>query len=870
MEKTYSPAQIESRLYSNWESQGYFEPTSATPTFSIVIPPPNVTGTLHIGHALEHTLIDIICRQRRMTGASVEWLPGTDHAGIATQNVVEKSLAAQGLSRHDFSRETFVDNVWEWKHQYGNTITTQMRRLGVSVDWSRERFTMDAGCAEAVTETFIQLYNRGLIYRGSYIINWCPRCTTALSDVEVNHEEAEGHLWHIRYPLSSDSTQFITVATTRPETLLGDMAIAVHPDDARYREWIGKTVTIPIANREIPIVGDPAVEPEFGTGAVKVTPAHDLNDYEIGKRHGIAPLLVMTETGTMTDEVPAAYRGLDRFECRTQLVADLDAAGNLVKVVPHSLNRGHCYRCKTVIEPYLSKQWFVNMNELAQPAIDAVTSGNIEFAPPRFSKLYFDWMENIRDWCISRQIWWGHRIPIWYRNDDPSVMVAGANAPQDGHDYTQDPDVLDTWFSSALWPFSTFGWPHPTDDLARFYPNSMLVTGYDILTFWVSRMITMGLALTGKAPFKTVYVHGLVRDIHGKKMSKSSGNAMDPLDLIDEFGADALRYSLASLATLGGQDIKYSREKVESSRNFANKVWNASRFVLMGLETLDSPIAYEAPTPTTLPDRWILGQFNTLLTTLEQGIATYHFALGADQLWEFIWNIYCDWYLELTKVHKSESLPTLIYVLLGSLKALHPYMPFITEEIWQTFKASGKVLGMESESISTAAWPTMSHDITPDTDMNRLVSIIREIRTIRQQLNVSPGKDISVILVVPQAADQRIIKDGTIYISKLAKASKVDIVPKMETPPAQAAAGVVDDIQLYVPLAGLIDVAQETARLLKKSEQLKKERDGTSAKLSQPAFIEKAPTHIVDKLRDQLTSLTAEYESIQLQLDGLK
>ncbi len=870
MEKTYSPAQIESSRYAEWESTGVFTPSPTprpdAPTFSIVIPPPNVTGTLHIGHALEHTLIDILVRQKRMAGYDVEWLPGTDHAGIATQNVVERSLAADGKSRHDFSRDSFIDKVWEWKHQYGATITQQMRRLGTSVDWQRERFTMDSGCASAVSETFIRLYNQGLIYRDAYIINWCPRCTTALSDIEVNHEESDGQLWHIRYPLSDDNTQHIVVATTRPETLLGDMAVAVHPDDIRYQAWIGKFVRIPIVNRDIPIIADSAVDPTFGTGAVKVTPAHDLNDYEMAKRNGIAPKLIMSETGTMID-VPAPYLGLDRFDCRTQLISDLTDQGFWVKTDAHALNRGHCYRCKTVIEPYLSKQWFVKMSALAQPAIDAVRSGDITFVPPRFTKLYFDWMESIREWCISRQIWWGHRIPIWYRNDDPTIMVASIEHPNDGQFYTQDPDVLDTWFSSALWPFSTFGWPDETADLSRFYPNTALVTGYDILTFWVSRMITMGLALTGKSPFKTVIVHGLVRDIHGKKMSKSAGNAVDPLALIDEFGADALRYSLASLATLGGQDIKYSREKVEASRNFANKVWNASRFVLMGLDTVTSPILFERPTPTTLADRWILSRFNQLMANMTHCLDTHHFALGADQLWEFIWNTYCDWYLELSKIHKSESLPTLIYVLLESLKALHPYMPFITEEIWKTIQSSGKVTGMPMSSISLAPWPTpdWETDDSAEHAVSRLTGLIKGIRTIRQQLSVSPGKDIHAIIAIPNETEREMVATHRAYLTKLAKVSQLDLV-EQTIPPDQAAAGVLDDIQFYVPLTGLIDIEKEVARLTKKRDQLASDMASTRSKLDQPAFVDKAPAHVVQKLRDQLAATSAEYESIQTQL----
>ncbi|NBV41714.1 valine--tRNA ligase [bacterium] len=872
MEKTYSPASIETARYQEWESSGRFGPAGQGNVFSIVIPPPNVTGNLHIGHALEHTIIDMIIRQKRMQGDTVEWLPGTDHAGIATQNVVEKALSSQGKSRADFSREAFVDRVWEWKQEYGSTITRQMRRLGTSVDWSRERFTMDEGCATAVRETFITLYNQGYIYRGSYIINWCPRCTTALSDVEVNHETAQGHLWHIAYPLENDLTQSITVATTRPETMLGDMAVAVHPDDSRYKHLIGQNVVIPIINRTIPIIADNAVDPTFGTGAVKVTPAHDLNDYEMGKRHAITPLLIMTETGVMNDNVPAPFKGLDRFDCRLRLISDLSECGALVKTVDHELSRGHCYRCKTVIEPYLSKQWFVAMSKLAGPAIDAVKKGDIEFVPPRFGKLYFDWMENIRDWCISRQIWWGHRIPVWYPEDAPDEFIVASAPPSDGRRYRQDEDVLDTWFSSALWPFSTFGWPEATDDLSRFYPNTMLVTGYDILTFWVSRMITMGLALTGKAPFKKVYVHGLVRDIHGKKMSKSSGNVIDPLKLIDQFGADALRFSLASLATLGGQDIKFSEDKVEASRNFANKVWNASRFVIMGLDTLSEPIPYKVPVPTTLADKWILSRFEQLLTDLDQCATTYHFALSTENLWEFTWNIYCDWYLELSKIHKAESLPTLIYVLLGILKVLHPVMPFITEEIWKTCLASGVISGMESEMLMTASWPkqTGNRDEIAEAKMDRLIAVIREVRNIRQSLNVAPGKMVDVIFVAPKTEDRQLFNDEADYLKKLAKINDLSILESLAAPPAQAAAGAVDDIQIFVPLSGLIDIEQEAARLRKKLEGIIQQMAGTEAKLAQPSFKEKAPSHVVEKLEQQLESLRAEHAALTDQLAALK
>ena len=897
MQKTYAPHDIETRQYQDWESKGYFQPRGEGQPFAIVIPPPNVTGALHLGHALEQTLIDVLVRTRRMKGDKVLWLPGTDHAGIATQNVVERELAKTGQTRHALGREAFIDRVWEWKEEYGNRITTQMRRLGISIDWSRERFTMDPGCGEAVYQTFASLHERGLLYRGAYIINWCPRCTTALSDIEVEHEEAQGSMWHIRYrvagisqglgeadapkvqglpkenelPLPGEGAgggDYVTVATTRPETMFGDQAVAVHPEDERYAHLIGQFLELPITGRRIPIVGDSAVDPTFGTGAVKVTPAHDPNDFEIGQRHGLTPLLVMDIHGVMNDEVPEPFRGMDRMACRKALVAALESSGNLGETKPHTLSRGHCYRCKTVIEPYLSKQWFVKMSALAEDAIKVVADKTIEFVPARYEKLYFDWMENIREWCVSRQIWWGHRIPVWYPEDALEDYVVSRDMPQDGRVYTQDPDVLDTWFSSALWPFSTMGWPEKTADMAAFYPTTMLVTGYDILTFWVSRMVTMGLALTEKAPFSTVYIHGLVRDSQGKKMSKSTGNVVDPLEMIDRYGADALRFALASLATLGGQDIRFSEEKVETSRNFANKLWNASRFVLMTLDQLELTVDFAWPEPVAAADHWLLSRFAETLKTVEQCFEQYNFALATESLWDFFWNVTCDWYLEVSKQDKVGSLPMLVMAVLKSAQLLHPYMPFITDEIWQLFRDSGRVTGMPTETVMLSAWPTLAEvpafDETIAARFAAMTEVIREIRYLRQQANIAPGVAVPVSIQGPIEAVTD-LQTAADILTRLAKVSTLTVLRADEAIPTGASAAAVGALSLYLHIGDVIDKEAEVKRLTKEIERLDAAIVTLKTRLSDPGFLAKAPAAVVDKNKAQLAQWEDELTAFSAQ-----
>jgi len=865
-------ATVEQLVLAKWATHPEWSQPNGHPTFSIVIPPPNVTGTLHIGHALQHTLIDILVRTERLKGNAVLWLPGTDHAGIGTQTVVEKSLASQGLSKNELGREAFLERVWEWKTQYGGTITSQMRQLGISVDWSRERFTMDDGCSHAVQEAFIRLYHQGLIYRGFYIVNWCPRCLTALSDIEVTHQPVEGHLWHIRYPLEQDPGTVLTVATTRPETLFGDQAVAVHPDDTRYRHLIGQQVRVPIGGQLIPIIADDAVDPTFGSGAVKVTPAHDATDYEMAQRHGLTPRWIMSETGHMIN-CPPSYNGLSREAARQTLVDALSAGGYLATISPHELNRGECYKCQTAIEPYLSKQWFVAMSKLAPRAIAAVRSGDIEIVPPRFEKPYMEWMENIKDWCISRQIWWGHRIPVWVDDHDPDHVVVAATPPQDGRSYTQDPDVLDTWFSSALWPFSTMGWPDNTPDLARFYPTHTLVTGYDIITFWVSRMIAMGLALTDHVPFKRVVVHGLVRDQYGKKMSKSFGNVVNPLDLMSTHGTDALRFSLARLSTMGGQDIRYSDDKVEAASHFVNKVWNAARFVLMGVGN-DPLYPMTRPTPEQVADRWILAEWDQLLVALNQAHATAHFAQTADRLWEFIWNRWCDWYLELSKCHKRESSPTLVYTLTQSLIVLHPVMPFVTEALWDTLLHHPQLAESLPPSIALAPWPTpmaappVTDPHNPYPAIQVMKGVVTELRRIRKELGIAPGKAIPVMVAAPPA-EQAMLRDTLPYIQKLAKVEEWhahDTLP----PLSQSATGVVECIQLMVPLAGVIDLDDERRRLQKKQDAIRQALTQVTDRLSQPDFIAKAPAHVVDKMTEQKQTLSSEWDALASQLARLQ
>ncbi len=878
MDKVYNPEAMESERYQYWVESGCFQPQGEGDPFSVVIPPPNVTGVLHMGHALNITLQDSLVRYKRMNGYRVCWVPGTDHAGIATQNVVEKALQKEGKSRHEMTRETFLDHVWTWKNQYGGQILEQIKRLGASVDWSRERFTMDDGCKEAVLDHFVSLHEQGYIYRGEYIVNWCPKNKTAISDIEVEHKEVQGHLWHIRYPFKDKPDEGIIVATTRPETMFGDVAVAVHPNDDRYKQMIGKHLILPLQNKEIPIVADRHVDKDFGSGAVKVTPAHDPNDFEIGNRHDLPRVKVMDESAVMNDQVPEAYQGLDRYACRKKVVADLEEAGLLVRIEDHTHSVGYNSRSGAVIEPYLSKQWFIDMKKLAKPAIDAVKSGDITFTPKRWEKLYFEWMESIRNWCVSRQIWWGHQIPVWYCDTEAcEEIVVSRETPTTctacgGDTLRQDEDVLDTWFSSALWPFSTLGWPNKTADLEAFYPTSVLVTGYDIITFWVSRMITMGVLQTKQAPFSNVYIHGLVRDSSGKKMSKSLGNAVNPLDLIDSYGADALRYSLASLSTLGGQDIKFSEEHIRSCRNFANKVWNVSRYIMMIIEGEETVIQPEKALKTTMVEsQWVLSRFQATLNDINEAYDNYNFALAADRLWEFTWNVFCDWYTEMSKINKQGSVEVLTYILLNILKIAHPMMPFITEDIWQKIRATKKVDGL-SEQLITAAWPVSNPELvnpTLDTTFEKITETVREIRNMRKQLNISPGKEATLILVAPDTADYDALKAGKPFIQKLAKISEVTLWRSVKDKPQQASSSVVQKVAIFMPLQGLIDIDKERTRLQKKYETLSKEVEGTKKKLTNKQFLEKAPTAVVDKIKGQQSTLLEEQGLLEKQLEQL-
>lgn len=865
METAYEHKAVEERWYSFWENSGFFKPRSSGEPFSMVIPPPNVTGALHMGHALNNTLQDIVARYYRLRGRSVLWIPGTDHAGIATQNVVEKQLRAEGLSREMLGRDKFVARVWQWKEQYGDTITRQLRKLGTSVDWSRERFTMDDGCSLAVRENFVRLYNEGLIYRGEYIINWCPRCQTALSDIEVEHTDVVGHLWHIRYPVSgSKDNACMIVATTRPETMFGDMAVAVHPKDKRYKKYIGRKVLLPFCDREIPVIADEHVDAQFGTGAVKVTPAHDPNDYQIAVRHHLPFLKVMTHAAIMNDETPVAYRGLDRHDCREKLVADLFSAGFLEKTVDHNHSVGHCYRCQTVVEPSLSKQWFVAMDKLVQRPVEVVQSEEISFIPDRWKKLYFEWMTAIRPWCISRQIWWGHRIPVWYCETCGKETASGTDlfsCPHcKGERVRQDEDVLDTWFSSALWPFSTLGWPIGTGDLKRYYPTTVLVTGYDIITFWVSRMITMGLYVMNRIPFKDVFVHGLVRDAQGRKMSKSLGNVVDPLVLIDEKGADVLRFTLSSLVTSGGQDIRLSDDKLVSSRNFVNKLWNVSRYILM------QEISSQAELGVQPVDRWILGVCSEVSRSVSARYEQYDFNFAIEELYDFVWGQFCDWYVEMTKLHKEASQATLIYVLNAILKMLHPIIPFITEELWQLLKVHPLFPEERNEcsSIMVSDWPRPSavDELLLDT-MSLVQGIVRTVRNLKAEMNV-PLNNRGILLL--KGSEQE-LKTYVPYLLFLARLSEVTFTES--APDRKHLFAVVGAVEIYLPLEGLIDVEKEKERLQKEAERIEKAVEHTKMKLASPGFLQKAPKAIVDQEKQTLAERQAQLLTLREKINAL-
>ncbi len=889
--KGYEPHDVEKRRYQEWLDKGYFHAEVGTVAskkpYSIVIPPPNVTGALHMGHALNNTLQDILCRWKRMTGHTVLWMPGTDHAGIATQNVVERQLAAEGTDRHELGREAFIERVWRWRRESGGQIIGQLKRLGASCDWQRERFTMDEGLSKAVRTVFVTLYQDGLIYRDNRLINWCPRCHTALSDIEVEHEEKKGHLWHIRYPVVGQPGRFVTVATTRPETMLGDTAVAVHPDDERYADLHGAKVLLPLLNREMPVVADDYVDREFGTGVVKITPAHDFNDFEVGLRHGLDRINVFDESGVI-NAAGHQYEGMDRFAARARIVEDLEAAGLLEKIEDHALAVGGCYRCKTVVEPYLSLQWYVKVAPLAERALQAVKDGRTRILPKQWENTYYDWMENIRDWCISRQIWWGHRIPAWFCDHCGKVTVAMEDPSQCAHcgsdEIRQETDVLDTWFSSALWPFSTMGWPEQTVELKTFYPTACLVTGFDILFFWVARMMMMGLHFMGEVPFRDVYIHALVRDAQGQKMSKSKGNVIDPLTVIDQYGTDAFRFTLAAFAAQG-RDIKLAEERISGYRNFCNKVWNAARFTLMHLEGFDPAAVDCGQLHLAETDEWILHRLNETARETNRALDEYRFNEAAMTLYQFTWSEFCDWYLELSKQdlngtdqqRRHTTQYVLWSVLENLLRLLHPFMPFITEEIWQVLPKGDRcaVRGSGGDwppSIMLAPYPTPREDWQFADDaarMEQVMAVISAIRTIRGEMEVPPSKEIAVTLSCGDDAALALVRKFEGKIQGLARVCELTSGTQMPKP-EDAAVQVVGDIQVYVPLKGLVDVAEEEKRLLKEIAKLAKEMQLFSKKLENPSFVDRAPAEIVEKERAKLAEVTGKKTVLETSLEKIR
>lgn len=868
LSKLYEPKQVEDKIYKYWIDGEYFKATvdSKKEPYTIVIPPPNITGVLHMGHALDETLQDILIRYKRMSGYSTLWLPGTDHASIATEAKVVEKMAQEGLKKEDVGRDGFLERAWEWKKQYGGTIVSQLKKLGCSCDWSRERFTMDEGCNKAVREVFVNLYNKELIYRGERIINWCPHCKTSISDAEVNYEEQAGYFWHLRYRIKG-TEDYIELATTRPETLLGDTAVAVNPNDERYKHLVGKTVILPLIHREIPIIADDYVAMDFGTGVVKITPAHDPNDFEVGLRHHLDILNVMTEDAKITANYPK-YAGMDRYEARKAIVADLEAEGALVRIEDHVHNVGTCYRCKTTVEPRVSKQWFVRMKPLAQPAIDAVKNGETKFIPERFDKIYFHWLENIRDWCISRQLWWGHRIPAFYCDTCEEMVVTKedhATCPHCGTAMHQDEDTLDTWFSSALWPFSTLGWPDNTEDLKYFYPTNTLVTGYDIIFFWVVRMMFSGLEHMGKVPFDTVLIHGLVRDEQGRKMSKSLGNGVDPLKVIDEYGADALRLMLVT-GNAPGNDMRYIPKKVEASRNFANKLWNASRFVMMNL-----PDDFEfngLPENLSIEDKWIISKFNVIAREVNENLEKYELGIAVGKVYDFIWDVYCDWYIELTKPRiqaGGESMKSaqavLVWVMQGMLKLLHPFMPFITEEIWQTL-TDGK------SPIMLEKFPVYDEKLDyskEESEFEKVISVIREVRNRRTAMNVPPSKKAKIYI---ETADKEIFSSCEMFFEKLASASGIEVGEKFDMPDAVTV--VTDSARAFIPMDELVDKEKELARLLKEKEKAQKDIDFLSGKLNNQGFLAKAPEKLVEAEKAKLAKAEDKMAKINQSIEALK
>ena len=868
--KAYEPHEVEERIYEFWMNGKYFhaEVDSKKKPYTIVIPPPNITGQLHMGHALDETLQDILIRFRRMQGYSALWLPGTDHASIATEAKIVEAMKQEGVTKEDIGRDGFMKRAWEWKEKYGGTIISQLKKLGSSCDWDRERFTLDGGCSKAVKEVFVKLYNEGLIYRGERMINWCPNCKTSISDAEVDFAEKDGNFWHIRYPLA-DGSGYLNLATTRPETMLGDTAVAVHPEDERYQHLIGKMLILPLVGREIPIVADTYVEQDFGTGVVKITPAHDPNDFEVGLRHNLPVINIMDESGII-NENGGEYQGMDRLDARKKIVKALEEQGYLIKVEPIKHNVGTCYRCKTVVEPRVSKQWFVKMEPLAKPAVKAVEDGEVKFVPERFDKIYFNWMNNIKDWCISRQLWWGHRIPAWYCDDCNEITVSRetphACCKCGSTHIHQDEDTLDTWFSSALWPFSTLGWPDNTEELNYFYPTSTLVTGYDIIFFWVARMIFSGLAHMGKVPFDTVFIHGIVRDANGVKMSKSLGNGIDPLEVIDQYGADALRFMLAT-GNSPGNDMRYSPEKVEASRNFANKIWNAARFILMNLEGHE--IKNELPNELTTEDKWIISSFNRVAKEITENLEKFELGIAAQKIYDFLWDIFCDWYIEIAKIRmNSDDIQTaqnarevLVWVMTGTLKLLHPFMPFITEEIWQTLPHKG-------DALIVAEWPEycQEHDFPEaELEMQRIMDVIRGVRNRRAEMNVPPSRKTNLYIAT---AEPNTFENGIAILNKLAYATQISIGQAFDIEGAVTI--VTNDAKVYIPMDELVDKKAELARLNKELETAKKQFAQVNGKLNNQGFLSKAPAQVVEGVKKDFETLTERIQLIESSISALQ
>ena len=876
LEKTYDPSQIEDRLYRKWEEKKYFhaEVDRSKKPFTIVMPPPNVTGQLHMGHALDNTMQDILIRFKRMQGYSALWQPGTDHAAIATEVKVTEKLKEQGIDKKEIGREEFLKHAWAWKEEYGNRIVSQLKKMGSSADWDRERFTMDEGCSKAVKEVFVRLYEKGYIYKGSRIINWCPVCKTSISDAEVIHEEQDGFFWHINYPVVGEPGRFVEIATTRPETLLGDTAVAVNPDDERYTDIVGKMLELPLTDRQIPVIADPYVDKEFGTGCVKITPAHDPNDFEVGKRHNLEEINILNDDATI-NELGGKYAGMDRYEARKQMVADLDALGLLVKVVPHSHNVGTHDRCKTTVEPMIKPQWFVRMKEMGQAALDIIKTDELSFVPEQFDKTYIHWLENIRDWCISRQLWWGHRIPAWYCDECGETIVSRETptvCPKCGCTHlTQDEDTLDTWFSSALWPFSTLGWPDKTPEYEYFYPTSVLVTGYDIIFFWVIRMVFSALEQTGKSPFKHVLIHGLVRDDQGRKMSKSLGNGIDPREVIDKYGADALRLTLIT-GNAPGNDMRFYWERVENSRNFANKIWNATRFIMMNMEKAD--FTNVKLSDLTIADRWILSKVNTLAKEMTDNMEKFELGIAVSKVYDFIWEEFCDWYIEMVKPRlyndedetKAAALWTLKTVLIQALKLLHPYMPFITEEIFCNIQD-------EEESIMISKWPEYTDEWNFEADeaaVDTIKAAVRAIRNLRTGMNVPPSRKAKVYVVSAKEDVRHIFESSKSFFATLGYASEVHVQEDKTGIDENAVSTLIHDAAVYIPLEELVDIDKEIERLEKEAAKLAGEIKRASGMLANPKFVDKAPAAKVEEEKAKLAKYTEMSEQVAERLAQLK